>query len=124
MRKPMLRRLVVAGVLAALAGGAIYLVVRPETPTPIEGVVRGTEVRVAPEVGGHLATVRVAKGARVSKGDVVAELSAAELTASVEQARAAHQSAVANRANVYAGVRHEEVSAAQSEVGKARSRLG
>jgi HlyD family secretion protein len=123
MRKPMLRRLVVVAVLAALAGGAVYLVVRPETPAPIEGVVRGTEVRVAPEVSGHLATVRVAKGARVSKGDVVAELSAAELIASVEQARAAYQSAVANRANVYAGVRHEEVATAGSEVGKARSRL-
>jgi HlyD family secretion protein len=124
MRKSMLRRLVTVAILAGLAGGAIYLVLRPETQAPIEGVVRGTEVRVAPEVGGHLATVRVTKGARVSKGDVIAELSAAELTTSVEQARAAYQSAVANRDNVYAGVRHEEVSASASEVGKARSRLG
>jgi HlyD family secretion protein len=123
MRKGVLRGLVGVATLAALAGGATYLVLRRETPPPIEGVVRATEVRVAPEVGGHLSAVRVTKGARVRKGDVVAELLALELTASVEQARAAYQSALANREHVYAGVRHEEVSASQAEVGKARSRL-
>jgi len=117
------RRGLVGAAIVALAGAAIHLVLRPETPAPIQGVVRGTEVRVAPEVGGHLAEVRVSKGARVRKGDVIAELSAMELTASVEQARAAYQSAVANRDHVYAGVRHEEVAASASEVGKARSRL-
>ena len=124
MRKGVRRRLIVVVVLAGLAGGATYLVLRPETPAPVEGMVRGTEVRVAPEVGGNLATVRVTKGARVRKGDVIAELSAAELTASVEQARAVYQSAVANRNNVYAGVRYEEVSASASQIDKARSRLG
>jgi len=124
MRKGVRRRLIVVVVLAGLAGGATYLVLRPETPAPVEGMVRGTEVRVAPEVGGNLATVRVTKGARVRKGDVIAELSAAELTASVEQARAVYQSAVANRNNVYAGVRYEEVAASASQIDKARSRLG
>jgi len=54
----------------------------------------------------------------------LAELSALELTASVEQARAAYQSALADRNNVYAGVRSEEIATSAAEVGKARSRLG
>ena len=61
---------------------------------------RATEVRVAPEVGGQLAAIKVQKGARVRAGVVVAELSALELTASVAQARAALAAAQANRDNV------------------------
>ena len=45
------------------------------------GVVRATEVRVAPEVAGRLAAIKVHKGDIVRAGDVVAELSAIELTA-------------------------------------------
>jgi multidrug efflux pump subunit AcrA (membrane-fusion protein) len=74
------------------------------------GVVRMTEVRVAPEVGGQLAAIKVQKGERVHAGDVVAELFALELTASVGQARAALAAASANRDNVYAGVRDEEIA--------------
>src|SRR6195256_1922365 len=74
-------------VIAVVAGG--YLLWRPEPAGPVVGVVRATEVRVAPEVGGQLAAIKVQKGARVRAGDVVAELSALELTASVAQARAA-----------------------------------
>ena len=46
-----------------------------------------------------------------------------ELTASVEQARAAYQSALADRNNVYAGVRNEEIATSAAEVDKAKSRL-
>ena len=117
------RRLVGIMILAAIVGGAIYLVLRPETRPPIEGVVHGTEFRVAPEVGGHLAAVHVRKGDRVKRGDVLAELSALELNASVGQARAAYQRALADRNNVFAGVRREEVATAAAEVDKAKSRL-
>ena len=56
-------------------------------------------------------------------GDVVAELSADELTASVAQARAALAAAKADRDNVYAGVRAEERAGLASEIAKAKSRL-
>jgi HlyD family secretion protein len=42
----------------------------------------------------------------------------------VEQARAAYQSALADRNNVYAGVRNEEIATSAAEVHKAESRLG
>jgi HlyD family secretion protein len=92
-------------------------------PAPLAGIVRATEINVAPEVAGQLATIKVAKGDRVRAGDVVAELSAVELTASVEQARAALKAAIANRDHVYAGVRAEQVAALADEIDMARSRL-
>jgi HlyD family secretion protein len=107
--------------LAAGVGG--YALRRPGTTEPIVGIVRTTEVRVAPEVGGQLAAIRVQKGDRVRAGDVVAELSALELSASVEQTRATLAAAVADRDHVYAGVRAEEVAALAADIAKAKSRL-
>jgi HlyD family secretion protein len=116
------RRILVLGVLiAACVGG--YLLLRPAPAVPIAGVVRATEIRLAPEVGGQLATIKVEKGARVRAGDVVAELSALELTASVGQARAALEAATASRDHVYAGVRAEEVATLAAEIAKAKSKL-
>jgi HlyD family secretion protein len=108
-------------VLAACSGG--YLLVRPAPVAPIEGVVRTTEIRVAPEVGGQLASIKVEKGARVRAGDIVAQLSALELDASVGQARAALNAATASRDHVYAGVRAEEIAGLAAEIGKAKSGL-
>jgi HlyD family secretion protein len=108
-------------VIAVVAGG--YLLWRPEPAGPVVGVVRATEVRVAPEVGGQLAAIKVQKGARVRAGDVVAELSALELTAAVAQAHAALAAAVADRDHVYAGVRAEEIAALAAGIAKAKSKL-
>jgi HlyD family secretion protein len=107
--------------VAASAGGSLLL--RPEPPAPITGVVRATEIRVAPEVGGQLVGIKVEKGDRVRAGDIVAELLALDLTASVAQARAALDAATASRNNVYAGVRAEQVAALAAEIAKAKSKL-
>jgi len=64
----------------------------------------------------------VEKGAQVRAGDVVAELSAIELTAAVGQARAARATATAERDHVYAGVRDEELATLAAEIAKAKSR--
>jgi len=119
----MASRIVLLGVvlIAACLGG--YFLLRPVPPATITGVVRATEIRLAPEVGGQLANIKVQKGARVQIGDVVAELSADELTASVNQARAALDSATASRDHVYAGVRAEQVAALAAEIAKAKSKL-
>src|SRR5215510_13265140 len=89
------------GVLLIAAGIGGYLLLRPPPAASITGVVRATEIRLASEVGGQLASIKVAKGARVRAGDVVAELSALELTAAVAQARAALDAASASRDHVY-----------------------
>jgi HlyD family secretion protein len=121
---PSLKRSIVAlGILAVAAVGIGYAFWRSGPSAPVVGVVRATQVRIAPEVGGQLATVKVQKGAQVRAGDVVAELSALELTASVGQARAALAAATANRDHVYAGVRAEEIAALAAGIAKAKARL-
>jgi HlyD family secretion protein len=115
--------IIALGLMLVAAAAVGYVLWRPGTAAPIVGVVRATEVRVAPEVGGELASIKVKKGDRVRAGDVVAELSALELIASVAQARATLAAAQANRDHVYAGVRAEEIAALAAEIAKAKSRL-
>jgi HlyD family secretion protein len=117
------RRVVAFALILLAAGAGAYLLWVRGEPAPIVGVVRTTQIRVAPEVGGQLATIKVHKGDTVRAGDVVAELSAVELTASVAQARAALAAATADRNNVYAGVRAEQIASLAAEIAKAKSRL-
>jgi HlyD family secretion protein len=114
---------IAVGVILIVAGVGGYALSRSDAAAPIVGVVRTTEIRVAPEVGGQLAAIKVHKGDPVRAGDVVAELSALELSASVEQARAGLAAAVADRDNVYAGVRAEEIASQAAAIAKAKSRL-
>jgi HlyD family secretion protein len=109
--------------LAIAAGVPLDLARGAATETPIIGIVRATEIRVEPEVTGQLASIAVEKGAHVHAGDIVARLSAIELTAQVDQARAALAEATASRNNVYAGVRREQVDSLQNEISKAKARL-
>ena len=118
------KRMIALGLILAAAGTGAYWLSRPERTPPVVGVVRSTEVRIAPEVAGQLATIKVHKGDRVRAGGVVAELSAIELTAAVEQARAALAAATANRNNVYAGVRAEQIASLAAEIARRPRRHG
>jgi HlyD family secretion protein len=118
------RRAAIVGIaLVLVAGVLIYSERRSGSAATIVGVVRVTEVRVEPEVNGQLMSIAVEKGAYVHAGDVVARLSAVELTAQADQARAALASATANRNNVYAGVRREQVDSLKAAIAKASARL-
>jgi HlyD family secretion protein len=123
MASPARRRILVLAVLLVAAAVGGFWLWRSGPEPAIVGVVRATEIRVAPEVGGQLASIKVEKGARVRAGDVIAELSALELTASVGQARAALAAAQADRDHVYAGVRAEEIASLAAGIAKAKSRL-
>lgn len=117
------RAVFVAIALSVAASALVYSARRSESAAPIVGVVRATEVRVEPEVDGQLVSIAVEKGAHVHKGDVLAKLSAVELTAQADQARAALASAIADRNNVYAGVRREQVESLKAAIAKANARL-
>jgi HlyD family secretion protein len=122
MRK--LRRAAIVAIASALVAGALAYSARHSQSTPaIIGVVRSTEVRVEPEVNGQLLSISVKKGAQVRAGDLLAKLSAVELTAQLDQARAALASTTANRNNVYAGVRREQVASLKAAISKATARL-
>jgi HlyD family secretion protein len=121
MRRPKVAA-IVAFALVLVAGVLIYSARRSGSAATIVGVVRATEVRVEPEVDGQLVSIAVKKGAQVHAGDVLARLSAVELTAQADQARAALAAAIANRNNVYAGVRREQVDSLKAAIAKAGAR--
>src|SRR6516162_5182479 len=117
------RRAAIVAIALVLAAGVLaYSQRQARSEVQIVGVVRATEVRVEPEVDGQLVSIAVEKGAQVHAGDILAKLSAVELTAQVDQARAELASAVANRNNVYAGVRREQVDSLKAEISKANAR--
>ncbi len=103
----------------ALAGVGL-LVYRSHDAGPaavrIPGVVRETEIHIAPEINGRLASVLVKAGQEVHEGEVLATLSNPELAASVADAKAALAKARADRDNVFAGVRKEAVGRSAREV--------
>src|SRR5580658_5450641 len=117
------RAAIVVIALVLVAGVLIYSERHSGSAAPIVGIVRATEVRVEPEVDGKLMSIVVEKGTHVHAGDILAKLSAVELTAQADQARAALASATANRNNVYAGVRREQVDSLKDEIAKANARL-
>ena len=117
------RATIAAIALVLVAGVLIYSARRSGSAPAIVGVVRATEVRVEPEVNGQLVSIEVEKGAHVHAGDILARLSAVELTAQADQARAALASTTANRNNVYVGVRREQVDSLKAGIAKASARL-
>jgi HlyD family secretion protein len=117
------RAVIVAITLVLVAGALTYSQRRPRSTATLVGVVRATEVRVEPEADGQLISIAVEKGVHVHAGDVLARLSAVELTAQADQARAALASSTATRNNVYAGVRQEQVASLKAQIAKANARL-
>jgi multidrug resistance efflux pump len=110
-------------VLAVIVGTLADLALRPAPAPAIVGMVRTTEIKIAPEVSGRIAALPVRAGDRVAAGAVVAALGSPELAASVEEARAALGQARAKRDHVYAGVRQEQVDIAARDVDKATADL-
>jgi multidrug resistance efflux pump len=116
-------------VLISLAGVAVAAVLialafdRPRPGQPVAGMVRQTEIRIAPEITGRLTEIAVKTGQQVRKGDLLATLDNPELAASAGEAKAALAWARADRDNVYAGMRAEEVAILARSVQTAEANL-
>jgi HlyD family secretion protein len=85
------------------------------------GMVRTTEIRIAPEVSGKLARFLVAPGEAVKQHQPVAVLNNPELWAALGVARAQVEKARSDRDRVYAGVRSEQVQTLEREIQKAQA---
>jgi multidrug resistance efflux pump len=84
-------------------------------------MVRTTEIRIAPEVGGRLARFLVGPGQVVHRGEAVAVLNIPELLAAVGVAHAQVDKARSDRDRVYAGVREKQVQMLEREIQKAQA---
>src|SRR5271166_552882 len=123
---PMLsRRTLLLGTVPVLALAAVavwyWSPSRAGNATPAVGMVRTTEIRIAPEISGRLARFLVEPGQSVQRGQPVAVLDNPELWAAVGEARAAVEKARADRDRVYAGVRFEQVQELEREIDKAQA---
>ena len=123
MRSSPRRLLLLAGVLVIGAGAVWYWRGLPRATVfePVSGMVRTTEIRIAPEISGRLARFLVEPGSTVQRGQPVALLDNPELWAAVGVARAQVERARSDRDRVYAGVREEQVQGLQREVAKAQA---
>jgi HlyD family secretion protein len=120
------RTLVLLAVIAlASSAGSFFLSAlqaNPEAPL-VTGMVRETEILIAPEISGRLATVNVRPGQQVKKGDLLAVLNIPELTASVLESKAALGKTRADRDNVFVGVRKEVVESSAESIRIAEAKL-
>ncbi|HEX6385521.1 MAG TPA: efflux RND transporter periplasmic adaptor subunit [Anaerolineae bacterium] len=92
-----------------------------EGPLLASGTIQATEVRIASELGGRIAEVRVRPGDKVRAGDVLATLDSTPLLTELAKAEAAVASAEGDLAVVQAGPRVEQIAAAQGALALARS---
>ena len=105
------RLLAALAVVAAVAVAAVVVLLpHHASAPPIAGMVRQTEIRIAPEISGRLVSIPVRAGQSVRKGELLAVLDNPDLTASQGEAKAAAASARAERDRIYSGVRAEEVA--------------
>jgi HlyD family secretion protein len=105
------RLLAALAVVAAVAVAAVVVLLpHHASAPPIAGMVRQTEIRIAPEISGRLVSIPVRAGQSVRKGELLAVLDNPDLTASLGEAKAAAASARAERDRIYSGVRAEEVA--------------
>lgn len=119
------RTWLISALAAAVVAVAVFIAGIPRhavTPA-VAGMVRLTEIRIAPEITGRLASIAVRAGQVVAKGELLAVLSNPELEASLGEARAALRSAKAERDRVYSGVRAEEVAILRRSVETAEANL-
>jgi HlyD family secretion protein len=83
-RSKRLLSLAVVAVIVVAAGAAWHWwgLLRPPTEDAVTGMVRTTEIRIAPEISGRLARFLVEPGGAVQRGQVVAVLNTGLLSES------------------------------------------
>ena len=89
-----------------------------ESPGVLEasGQVRGTEVTVSSKLAGRLDILTAREGQAISKGDMIAQIAAAEIEARLEQAKAEAAVAESRSAETLAGLQSLDTSVEQARL--------
>ncbi|MCS7178407.1 MAG: efflux RND transporter periplasmic adaptor subunit [Anaerolineae bacterium] len=95
--------------------------VEKNPPLSATGFIEGTQVRIAPEVGGRIAEIRVDEGDEVAAGQVLVRLDDAIWQSKRREAEAAVAVAEAHLARVQAGARPAEIAAARAALAQAQA---
>src|SRR5262247_2828204 len=112
--------IVVAVVIAAVAGLSIWYLVRPQALL-VQGEVDATRLDIAARVDGRVAEIPVVRGQDVAAGAVLVRIDNPETIAKHEQALAAKIVADAQLANINAGTRAEVIAANKAALGRAQA---
>ena len=88
----------------------------PDNTLRVSGHVEATEVHVAAEVGGRILELRVDEGARLNRGDVIAQLDTRDTALQIQRGRADREGAVAQLRLLEAGSRVEDIRQAEAQV--------
>ncbi len=123
----MMRRVLLLGLITTLRRGIPVLPAQGAEPRAFvadRDCAGNPRSRSRPKSTRALISIAVKPGQEIHKGDVLAVLDSPELSASVDQTKAAEEQARADRNNVYAGVRKEEIDIATHNVEIAKSNVG
>jgi HlyD family secretion protein len=112
--------MIVALVVAAIAGLSIWYLVRPE-PLLVQGEVDATRLDIAARVDGRVGDIPVGRGEDVAAGAVLLRIDNPETLAKHEQALAAKVVAEAQLANINVGTRPEVIAARKAALERAQA---
>ena len=112
--------IIVAAVVAAIAGLSIWYLVRPQ-PLLVQGEVDATRLDIAARVDGRVSEIPVLRGQDVAAGAVVVRIDNPETIAKSDQAGAARIVAEAQLANIHAGTRAEVIAARKAALERAQA---
>ena len=125
--KKAIRPILAIVLLAAIAGGVWWWTRQQAQVTRNalagSGTIEAIEVNVGPEVSGRVVEVGAAEGQTVKAGDVLLRLDGSMLAAQRAQAVAAVKTARAQRDQLAAGARSQQIDAAQASITTTRALL-
>jgi HlyD family secretion protein len=114
--------IIVAVVIAAVAGLSIWFLVRGQ-PLLVQGEVDATRFDIAARVDGRVGDVPVVRGQNIDANAVLVRIDNPETLAKHEQALAAKVVADAQLANINAGTRAETIAARKAALERAQAAL-
>ncbi|MDA8094567.1 MAG: efflux RND transporter periplasmic adaptor subunit [Betaproteobacteria bacterium] len=120
------KRIVIAAVVLAVAGGLVYWLTRTRPPSNVLTLYGNVDIRQVQSAfndSGRIQDIRIEEGATVKKGDLLAELDPARFmdTVARDQGQLASQQQVLRR--LLAGSRPEEIAEARAQAAAAQAVL-